>query len=274
MCLTGRKCKTFSFSPKQKNVFLPLSPKFFTVHIVIDGGNTRIKVAQFQDEKLQNVEIFANQEALNIFLKKCLLAQAIIVSNVGSWTFEALNAFQGRLIYLNKETKVPFQSFYASPQTLGNDRRALAAAALYEFPQQNCLVFDAGTCLTVDFIDTKGAYHGGAISPGLSMRFEALHSFTQNLPKINWRENALPALIGDSTANSIRSGVVRGYLAEIEGIIEQYKEEFDDLRIVFCGGDTSLLRPWLKNDIFAPSNFLIKGLEYILRYNLEGFKKS
>tara|TARA_R110002050_G_scaffold243066_1_gene379439 strand:+ start:54091 stop:54825 length:735 start_codon:yes stop_codon:yes gene_type:complete len=244
------------------------------VHIVIDGGNTRIKVAQFQDEKLLNLEIFANQGALNIFLKKCLEANAIIISNVGFWSFEALKEFRGKLIRLDNETMVPFKSLYASPQTLGNDRRALAAAALYEFPQQNCLVLDAGTCLTVDFIDANGAYHGGAISPGLNMRFEALHSFTQNLPKINWKENALPALIGDSTANSILSGVVRGYLAEIEGIIEQYKEEIDDLRIVFCGGDTSLLRPWLKNDIFAPSNFLIKGLEYILRYNLEDFEKS
>jgi len=241
---------------------------------VIDGGNTRIKVAQFQEGKLENVQIFTDQKGLNIFLKKCLSAHAIIISNVGSWSFKSLQGFNNRLIYLNKDTLIPFQSLYASPQTLGNDRRALAAAAKSKYPEENCLVLDAGTCLTADFIDASGNYHGGAISPGLKMRFSALNSFTQNLPKLNWSENTLPVLIGDSTDNSILSGVVRGYLFEIEGIIKQYKDEFADLRIVLCGGDTFLLLPWLKNDIFAPSNFLIEGLEYILRYNLEGFEKS
>lgn len=244
------------------------------MHIVIDGGNTRIKVAQFQQEKLQNIEVFGDQKALNIFLKECLSAEAIIISNVGNWQFAPLETFKGVCILLDSTTAVPFLSLYASPKTLGNDRRALAAAALSEYPQQNCLVLDAGTCLTCDFVDKDGRYYGGAISPGLNMRFTALNTYTQNLPKINWSDKNLPSLIGDSTANSILSGVVRGYLAEIEGIIEQYKGEFPDLRIVLCGGDTSLLLPWLKNDIFAPSNFLIKGLEYILRYNLEGFEKS
>ena len=244
------------------------------MHIVIDGGNNRIKVAQFQEEKLHSIAVFADQNALNFFLYKSLSAEAIIISNVGNWSFEPLKVFKGVFIMLNSDTAIPFQSLYASPESLGNDRRALAAAALNEFPEQNCLVLDAGTCLTSDFVDKKGRYHGGAISPGLKMRFSALNSLTQNLPKINWSDKNLPTLIGDSTANSILSGVVRGYLAEIEGIIEQYKGKFPDLRIVLCGGDTSLLLPWLKNDIFAPSNFLIKGLEYILRYNLEGFQKS
>jgi type III pantothenate kinase len=244
------------------------------VNIIIDGGNTRVKVAQFQGGKQEDLHIFQDQNTLNIFLKKCLSAQAFIISNVGSWSFETLKDFKGVLINLNKETLVPFKSLYSSPETLGNDRRALAAAALNEYPHQNCLILDAGTCLTVDFVDAQGNYHGGAISPGLMMRFSSLNSFTQNLPKLAWLENKLPKLIGDSTASSIHSGVVRGYIAEIEALIKQYKEEFADLRIVLCGGDTSLLLPWLKNDIFAPSNFLNQGLEYILRYNLEDFEKS
>lgn len=244
------------------------------MHIIIDGGNTRVKVAQFQGGKQECLHIFPDQNTLNIFLNKCLSAQAIIISNVGSWSFEALKDFGGVLIHLNKETLVPFKSLYASPETLGNDRRALAAAALNEYPQQNCLILDAGTCLTADFVDSQGNYHGGAISPGLLMRFNALNSFTQNLPQLDWSEKKIPKLIGDSTAASIHSGVVRGYIAEIEAVIKQYNEEFADLRIVLCGGDTSLLLPWLKNDIFAPSNFLNQGLEYILRFNLEDFEKS
>jgi type III pantothenate kinase len=244
------------------------------VNIVVDGGNSRVKVSQFQGEETEEVHVFQDQNSLNIFLKKCLSAQAIIISNVGSWSFQALNEFQGRLIQLNKDTLVPFKSLYASPETLGNDRRALAAAAISEYPHQNCLILDAGTCLTADFVDAQGNYHGGAISPGLLMRFQSLNHFTQNLPKLDWSEINLPKLIGDSTISSIHSGVVRGYIAEIEALIKQYKVEFVDLRIVLCGGDTSLLLPWLKNDIFAPSNFLNKGLEYILRYNQEGLEKS
>lgn len=243
------------------------------MRLIVDAGNTRVKLAQFQEEKLQNVSTFNDQKSLDFFLKNLTTPSSAIISNVGKWHFSLLPKSINHVLELNTDSKLPFRSNYTTPDTLGKDRKALVAAALNEFPQENCLVLDAGSCLTADLLDHQGIYQGGSISPGLYMRFRALNQFTANLPALEYLEGEMPKLIGDSTRNSILSGVVRGYVAEISSLIEQYKKEFVDLRVVLCGGDTSLLLPWLKNDIFAPSNFLIKGLDYILRYNLESIEK-
>ena len=169
---------------------------------------------------------------------------------------------------LSPALAMPMPILYASPETLGNDRRALAAAAFKTFPKENVLVLDLGTALTADFVDDQGNYHGGAISPGLKMRFKALNRFTASLPLVDWSGLNFPHLIGESTENSILSGVVRGYAAEISAWIGQYQEEFGAIRTVITGGDATLLLRWMKNDIFAPPNFLLNGLDYILEYHL------
>ncbi|QNR24330.1 type III pantothenate kinase [Croceimicrobium hydrocarbonivorans] len=238
------------------------------LHIVIDAGNTRIKVAQYQNQTCEDLHYFEEQKEFEIFLKKFPKEAPCIFSNTGSWDLEVVRQHFDYCLSLNPESPLPYIILYSSPKTLGNDRRALAAAAHRFFPGEACLVLDLGTCLTADFIDAQGNYHGGAISPGLKMRFKSLKHFTANLPKVDWSGIQYPNLVGDSTENSILSGVVRGYAAEISASITQYEEEFGAIRTVITGGDHSLLLPWLKNDIFAPSNFLLNGLDYILEYNL------
>ena len=238
------------------------------MHVIIDAGNTRIKVAQFQNQSCVQLDTFEDQEAFEIFLKKFSKQLPCIVSSVGSWSMDLPKRHFETLFELSPALAMPMPILYASPETLGNDRRALAAAAYKTFPGENVLVLDLGTALTADFIDEHGNYHGGAISPGLKMRFKALNRFTAYLPLVDWSGLNFPNLIGDSTENSILSGVVRGYAAEISSWIAQYETEFGAIRIVITGGDTSLLLRWLKNDIFAPSNFLLNGLDYILEYHL------
>jgi len=236
-------------------------------HIVVDAGNSRIKVAQYQQQSCVQLSIFEEQKVFEKFLNQFSKKSPCIASNTGSWDLSALKGFDFYL-ELEPSTKLPFNITYSTPATLGNDRRALAAAAYRDFPQENVLVLDLGTCLTADFIDKEGNYHGGAISPGLKMRFRSLNHFTAALPKVEWSGFNWPNLVGDSTENSILSGVVRGYQAEISSWIVQYQEAYDDIRIVITGGDASLLLRWMKNDIFAPSNFLLNGLDYILEYHL------
>lgn len=236
---------------------------------IIDAGNTRIKVAQYQQQSCLSLEVFEEQDIFEKFLISLPQAQACIISNTGAWDFElARNRFQTCLM-LNPNTALPFPILYQTPQTLGNDRRALAAAAIRTFPGQATLVIDLGTCITADFVDAEGAYHGGAIGPGLKMRFKALNHFTAGLPLVEWSGLKYPNLVGDSTENSILSGVVRGYAAEISAWIAQYEADFGAIRTVLTGGDANTLRPWLKNDIFAPSKFLLNGLDYILEYHLQ-----
>jgi type III pantothenate kinase len=154
---------------------------------------------------------------------------------------------------------------YDSPETLGKDRLAAAVAGNHLFPNQNVLVIDAGTCIKYDFINAQAEYLGGAISPGLQMRFNALHIFTEKLPLIEL--TVFKTLIGKNTTDSLLSGVINGTLSEIDGIIDQYREIYPEIQIVLSGGDAEYLVGKLKKGIFAVSNIVLQGLKIILDYN-------
>ena len=145
------------------------------------------------------------------------------------------------------------------------DRIALASAATHLYPNKNMLVIDAGTCITYDFISSEKEYIGGSISPGISLRYKSLHTFTDKLPLLEANNSKL--LTGNNTATSIHTGVVNGVLYEIDGFIEAYKNNYENLTVILTGGDAHFLRDTIKNDIFANSNFLLEGLNHILEYN-------
>ena len=127
------------------------------------------------------------------------------------------------------------------------------------------MVIDAGTCITFDFVDQNATYFGGAISPGIDVRYQSLHHYTSKLPKLIKSE--AHNLIGTSTSEAIHSGVINGVIHEIEGVIRQYELDFHDLTVVLTGGDTKFLSKQLKNGIFANRNFLLQGLNKILTFN-------
>ncbi|MGS2740364.1 type III pantothenate kinase [Sinomicrobium sp. M5D2P17] len=238
--------------------------------IAVDAGNTFVKIAVFQSDVLLYSEKFLSGDFLkkNLeLLKKYSAVTDIIVASVA-------NVFEKDLEQLQKIVKVhkigaltvlPFENRYATPRTLGADRVALVSAAYREYPGQNVLVVDSGTCITYDFLNVRGQYLGGAISPGIQMRYKALHTFTARLPLID--STRLEDFIGDSTASSISSGVLNGVVNEIDGVIGQYKERFEHLTVILTGGDLDFLSKQLKSSIFANSNFLLKGLNYILELN-------
>ena len=189
------------------------------------------------------------------------------MSNVASISDVKLKKIQAfvEIIFISSFTRVPFVNLYKTPKTLGVDRIALVAAAVSQFPYKNVLIVDAGSCITFDFVTAKKEYLGGAISPGIQMRFHALNHFTANLPLLVKEEAS--SFIGSSTKESINSGVVNGILQEIEGVISQYKNKYLDLTVVLTGGDTNFLSKQLKSSIFANQNFLLQGLNYLLKFN-------
>ena len=135
------------------------------------------------------------------------------------------------------------------------------------FPNQNRLVIDAGTCVTYDFVNTENEYLGGAISPGIRLRYESLHNYTAKLPLLTI-ENP-ESLIGNTTFDSIHSGVVNGISNEIDGFIDEYKKQYSNFIIILTGGDAEFLAKRLKNIIFANSNFLLESLNQIYLYNFK-----
>ncbi|MCY2688647.1 type III pantothenate kinase [Salinimicrobium sp. TH3] len=242
------------------------------MNLIVDIGNSIAKLAVFQqDEILKKTsadKLSLNKKISEIFQLYPEIKKAV-VSNVSSakWELPPNLKNEVEVIELSAETSLPFKNNYATPKTLGNDRKALIAAAVKHYPQQNVLVIDAGTCITYDFKTAKDVYLGGGISPGLKMRFLALNNFTANLPLVEAGEGY--ELIGNSTASSIISGVVNGTLMEIEGIINKYKENYTNLICIITGGDGTFLSGNLKNGIFANSNFLLEGLNYILEFNID-----
>jgi len=241
------------------------------MNLVIDVGNTRTKLAVFKNSKLIhnesiNKEIFVNTTFELIKKFECRNA---IISSVGCLKKSELIVLQTKvkLIELNFTTKTPFKNKYSTPKTLGVDRIALVAAAFLKFPKQNVLIIDAGTCITYDYLNNEGCYYGGAISPGINMRYKSLNKFTNRLPLLE--PEYINKIIGDSSENAIHIGVVHGVISEIDSFINLYKEKNNDLTVVLTGGDTNFLANKLKNGIFANPFFLMEGLNTILTYNLK-----
>jgi len=247
------------------------------MNLVIDIGNSLAKISVFNNGKIIHLKkaesadsaIFISQ--INALREKNLALDNVIVSSVKNIdiTFEKF-LIESFISYINVDdkTKTPIKNYYKTPKTLGKDRLAALVAANNIFPNTNVLIFDAGTALTIDFINAKSEYYGGNISPGIKMRFKALNYFTDKLPLID-NYSFFYDEMGNNTNNAVISGVLRGIVSEVLGYIDSFKEKYPDLKIIFTGGDTFFFEKILKRDIFADPDLVIKGLNRILEYNAE-----
>jgi type III pantothenate kinase len=239
--------------------------------IIIDLGNTLAKIAVFRGNSLFTEKVFKTGSYKNLvrFLNSQPIGSYCIVSGVVDFPagFEKIIKNNFKTIVLDENTPIPLKNSYKTPGTLGNDRIAAAVAAWNEFPGRDILVIDAGTAVTTDLVSSKGEFYGGAISPGIDMRFKALHTFTGRLPLV--KRTNIKYLTGTTTVESISSGVINGLVAEIDGIIDKYKLLYPEIISVFGGGDSIFLLKRLKNSIFARSNPVLNGLHLILNYNIE-----
>lgn len=237
--------------------------------ICIDVGNTRTKVAVYENSTLNELIITNNEKLVKNISKKIQGYSNnihIILSSVANLNENTITELQqlGNVCVVTHESKIPFQNLYATPTTLGIDRIVLASGAVLKYPNQNRLVIDAGTCITYDFINSNNQYHGGAISPGINMRYKSLNEFTAKLPLEKISE--LHPFAGNSTSASIHSGVLNGVVAEIEAFIDHFKQLDDNLTIILTGGNSEFLVNRLKNSIFANPNFLLESLFLLHQY--------
>lgn len=239
-----------------KNIFLKL---------IIDIGNTRIKLALFNKKEIIRNKVVSNltKESIDDFCKDDAITSSI-VSAVRSLSDKENNLINSlKCIFFNKETVLPIKSSYKS--YIGSDRISAVVGASCLFPDKNIWVFDAGTCLTIDFIDKEKKYHGGRITLGLKMRYKALNDYTSELPLLSIKDSS--NFKGDDTDSSIISGVQQGIISEVRTLISDYKKENDDFIVVFTGGDLSFFEKELKSSIFADPFLVLRGLNEILDYN-------
>ena len=237
--------------------------------LTVDIGNTRIKSAVFEHDRLIELNIFQkNDFQINLqkILKKHQNVKKLVVSSVGNINKDDFLEIKKQIdvVFIDNDSNFPFENLYATPKTLGIDRLVLASGAVLQFPNKNRLVIDAGTCVTYDYINDKNQYLGGAISPGIRLRYESLHNYTAKLPLLTIEnpEN----FIGNSTSQSIHSGVINGLLNELNGFINQFETQNANFIIILTGGDAEFLAKRLKNTIFANSYFLLESLNHIYNY--------
>ena len=204
---------------------------------------------------------------LSAFLKEKGPFGAIILSSVANHSpeIEMILADAAPLILLDENTPLPIINLYRTPASLGKDRLAAAAGAHALYPGKNVLSIDAGTCITYDFLTENSEYLGGGISPGIRMRFRAMNEYTGKLPFIDHTE--YQGLIGQTTEESMASGVLNGVCEEIKGIVDRYLEQYKEITAVITGGDHEFLHNKLKINIFAAPDLVLSGLNEILDYN-------
>jgi len=237
------------------------------MNLIIDVGNTLIKLAVFNGNEIVAKKVAFKKEFISVLeemSKDYTSIKDAIVSSVGNFSKDELSIIKRKfnLYVLTHKTKIPFNNNYATPETLGADRIALVTSASFQFPKKNVLIIDVGSCITYDFLSSENDYLGGAISPGIDLRYKSLHDFTDKLPLLT---PEIPSeLIGNSTESSIHIGVIQSVVLEIDGYISTYKERYKELTIILTGGGAHYLVDSLKNDIFANSNFLLEGLNYLL----------
>ncbi len=237
------------------------------MNICIDIGNTSAKLGFFNNDQLADVYQHVSDRSI-IKLLKAHCPDRVIISSVRKGIGKIIEQSKkiAETLVLNYQTPLPVKSTYQSPETLGMDRIAATVGAKFIYPNCNCLIIDAGTCITYDIVDASGIYHGGGISPGVEMRLKSMHKFTSKLPIV--ASKGIPELIGKTTAECMRSGAVWGAIAELEGIIARYRQFYDNLTIIICGGDAFFFESKIKDHIFANPNLVLFGLNQILRFNL------
>ena len=236
--------------------------------LCFDFGNTRLKVAVFKDNEMQEAIVLKDDseatlhELLAIHKPEHSILSSVIKHNPLT---ENILASQSTFHKLSASTKINFTTPVGKPETIGADRLALVAAAVHFYPKKNNLIIGLGSCITYNFVNQYHQFLGGGISPGMDMRFKAMHDFTALLPleKETWN---IP-LIGYDTRTNLQSGVLNGMAAEIEGMIHKYEQKYSNFNVVLTGGNSSYFAGQLKTRIFADHNFLFKGLYALSQLN-------
>ena len=239
------------------------------MNLIIDIGNTSVKAALVSEGVIISQERFdsADPEMLGMFTGRRRLSGAIVSSVSGdqSELFDWLRTRAGRVHHLTSRSLYPFAIDYMTPETLGTDRLAAAAGAINHHPGADLLVIDAGSALTVDQV-TGGVYRGGSISPGLAMRFRALHEFTGKLPLVTKRTGF--TVPGKTTEDAIAGGVITGLVYEIIEYIRTFKEKYPNSVAVITGGDSGLVTPLAGGRLLHYPDLVTEGLNFLLETNV------
>jgi type III pantothenate kinase len=236
--------------------------------LCLDFGNTRLKAALCQNGAVLETQVLATDQVEQIerLLQEWAPQKSILSSVIHHNTaIEQILAAHTRFHLLNHTSLLPFTTPVGKPETIGADRLAICAAAVHLHPNSHVLAIALGTCITYNFINCFHQFVGGSISPGMHMRFRAMHEQTALLPLVQAEANF--PLVAYDTKTNLQSGVIVGMAAEIDGIAERYADKYANINVLLTGGDMAFFVPHLKNKIFAHPNLIYTGLYAISECN-------
>ena len=238
--------------------------------LLIDIGNTRTKWAVWQgDSELEQgvVESFSI-DWVETLKRRYSLRYGLVCSTRGD-AESVCNLLQKsglKALVFDADCPVPIKNGYLTPRTLGRDRLAAAVGAATLYPDREVVIIDLGTALTIDHLTADGCFSGGVISPGLEMRFRALHTHTAALPLVEPTDTE--GVVGRTTEEAIALGVMNSVAFEIEGYLARFAKKNGDFIPILTGGAAKYFVKRIKNTIFAEPNLVFCGLNRILEYNL------
>jgi type III pantothenate kinase len=231
--------------------------------LLIDVGNTLVKIGLYSEGMLHKVS--RSSDEMTEIYKKLYRELGDIPMVISSVRKQNIPSPFTLTFTVSNESQLPYMVRYDPPHQLGMDRICNIAGALAEVGEGPLLVIDIGTCITYDFMDAHLTYHGGSISPGISLRYRSMHDYTDKLPLVDNREP--PTLYGHQTSTCMHTGTMLGIQCELDGMIQKYRDRYPDLTIFVTGGDASRFDLAEKNDIFADENLTLKGLYSIYLLN-------
>lgn len=238
------------------------------MNVVVDAGNTRIKYAFFDQDRLLETK-YREESLLEDVLRWKAKGFSMDVFLSGSGKIP-----EGLVALLKEQAdfcveasplmEMPLKIGYDTPGTLGFDRIAACTGALKLFPGCPLLVIDSGTCITFNYVSAEGIFLGGNISPGLEMRFRGLQHFTARLPLVSPEKEY--GGMGTTTVEAIRNGVMQGMLFEVESYIRHFLEGQNQGKVVITGGNAYYLEQHLQGETVFNENLGFVGLNEIFLY--------
>ena len=237
------------------------------MNLLIDIGNSKSKIAITKDYTILN-EIHSSSKLIKK-IKELFSNYKITyssLSNVSIPNIELIKFLKTNSYFfdLKKNNHLPFKNPYKEG-LVGDDRLALVCAAHKDYPNENVLIIDIGTCITYDIKTKNNEYLAGGISPGIKLRFDSINQGTFLIKKI--KPNYPKDLKAYDTESSVNIGTLIGVQLEIEGFIKKYSSQYANLKVIITGGDSIYLSGIIKNTIFTSSNYVFKGLEYLIETN-------
>jgi type III pantothenate kinase len=251
--------------------------------LAVDIGNSNVVIGCFDGEQIRLLERMSTNRNSTALEYAVLIKTVLELNGLDKHTFEggiissvvpsvtnmvksAIEKLTGKPpLIVGPGTKTGLKINLDNPAQLGCDRVADAVAAIQCYPCP-IIIIDMGTATTISVVDGEKNFIGGMIMPGLRISAETLSSRTSQLPQISL--DPPKKSIGRNTTDCMRSGIILGCAATIDGAISHIEEELGQSCTVVCtGGHAGIVAPFCKREIIIDDTLLLKGMMYIYQKN-------